>query len=414
MVQSQIENHNINQVTPSSDTKKKGSRKKNKLSKKEKDKLKDINHEDQVFKYVKVAVIVDKNKNNGEKEYVLIDSDEDSKKEIKKTSNKITISKGKKNLKLSKDKEDDKADSEVEEDSDEDSDDTEDESSDDDNEKLDSDTTSEDEDDDDVEDEKNKKSLKTAKQMSSPKKSSFANVFAKRGDKRVDQRSWSLKFSFVVGGPNSVKDFCYVRLENTKEVCFFMRAPYFQTIISAYAELYLEDNDKFKETLLHTMSLTRRAEPYGENNALLSDGGGSKYNVYGLFFIIPKKTTKAFMKYLKKILRSKEFKTTIKEWKKSLDWSNKTTDIICNFESDMWKSIIENTKEDFENYCDEVGSLDAFLLDKDIEDVLRNMYAYKGDNFKKDVNIMKTGWKNWKDKTAKDKKKLKKVKIEKD
>ena len=363
------------------------------------------------YKYVKVAVYTNNDSKNGEEEYVLLSSEDEDEAKVQASSVSSKTKKGKaKKTNDTKEEKNEEVEDNVGSDDDDEDDDEDNDDEDDDNDGgTDSNESEESEDDESVAAAK-KGSNKTA----TPNKTIFASIFAKRGDKRADQRSWSLKFSFVIGGPNSVKDFCYVRLENSKEVCFFMRAPYFQTIFSAYAELYVDKNDKFKETLLNTMSLTRRVVPFGENNALLSDGGGSKYNVYGLFFIIPKKSSKAFVKYLKKVMRSKELKTTIKEWKKSLEWSNKTTEIICDFQSDLWKSITENTKEDFENYCDEVGSLDAFILDKDIEDVLRIMYAYKGDNFHKDSYITKTGWKHWKEMGSKSSKKLKKVKIEKE
>ena len=70
-------------------------------------------------------------------------------------------------------------------------------------------------------------------------------------------------------------------------------------ILQVYGQIYMSDRDKFKDSLLGAQSLKRRAVPYGPNKALESTSSklNKSFDVYGLFIVIPKKSTNAFVKF---------------------------------------------------------------------------------------------------------------------
>jgi hypothetical protein len=215
-----------------------------------------------------------------------------------------------------------------------------------------------------------------------------------------------------------VKDFAYVSLENDSEVSIWMSSLYMTNIIRVYGQIYMSDGDKFKETFEGVQSLKRRAIPYGPNEPLTSTSSklNKSYDVYGLFFMIPKKSTSAFVKLFKEIMISKQMKKTIEAYKANQKankiQTNQLFDALTSFDSNTWKSITTSCQKTFENARKEENSLDALILNYDINFALKAMYNYNGDNFMNEKEIKKTGWCK-ENTTDNDKTKKTKIKIEK-
>ena len=152
-----------------------------------------------------------------------------------------------------------------------------------------------------------------------------------------------------------MKDFAYVSLENDSEVSIWMSSLYMTNILRVYGQIYMSDGDKFKETFEGVQSLKRRAIPYGPNEPLTSTSSklNKSYDVYGLFFMIPKKSTSAFVKLFKEIMISKQMKKTIEAYKANQKankiQTNQLFDALTSFDSNTWKSITTSCQKTFEN-----------------------------------------------------------------
>ena len=150
-----------------------------------------------------------------------------------------------------------------------------------------------------------------------------------------------------------MKDFAYVSLENDSEVSIWMSSLYMTNIIRVYGQIYMSDGDKFKETFEGVQSLKRRAIPYGPNEPLTSTSSklNKSYDVYGLFFMIPKKSTSAFVKLFKEIMISKQMKKTIEAYKANQKankiQTNQLFDALTTFDSNTWKSITTSCQKKF-------------------------------------------------------------------
>lgn len=259
-----------------------------------------------------------------------------------------------------------------------------------------------------------KKSSKSSKTPQISKK--LFEAFSRSNNSSNNNEEYSLRFKFVISKGNGVKDFAYVSLESDNDVSIWLSSLYMANIMRVYGDIYMKESDKFRDSIMSAQSLKRRATPYGENEPLQSRSSklNKSFDVYGLFFTIPIKSTNAFIKLFKKIMISDEMKETVTAWKdhqKQIGIEpNQLSEALTSFESNTWKYITKSCQKDFENARSEEHSLDALILDYDIKNILRKMYDYKGDNFTTIKDIKNTGWNKA---TSKANYEIKKVKTEK-
>jgi hypothetical protein len=226
----------------------------------------------------------------------------------------------------------------------------------------------------------------------------LSDAFSRSYNSSNNSEEYSIRFKFVTSKANGVKDFVYVSLESDNDVSIWMSSLYMANIFRVYGDIYMKEADNFKEAFMSAQSLKRRATPYGENEPLKSKSSklNKLFDVYGLFFIIPTKRTDAFIKLFKKIMISDEMKKTVNAWKNHQKESNvepnQLAEAITSFDSSTWKCITKSCQKDFENARSEESSLDALILNYDINNILRKMYNYKGDNFNNVKEIKNTGW----------------------
>ena len=93
---------------------------------------------------------------------------------------------------------------------------------------------------------------------------------------------------------------------------------------------------------------------------------------------------------------SKEMKATFKAWQAHRNETkvepNQLSDALTSFNSNTWNCITRSCQKTFENARKEKNSLDALILNYDINFALKAMYNYNRDNFMNEKEIKNTGW----------------------